>query len=47
MVVDKKPKYRADLKTLGHTSNRFYLVMGSKFIESIYCDLTTLLNEQG
>jgi hypothetical protein len=41
------PSSCADLKSIGHTLNGFYFVMGSAKLESVYCDFTKLPDDAG
>ena len=48
-ITDLKPvaatgirKTCTDLRYMGHTSNGLYLIMGTKQVETVYCDFTVL-----
>ena len=41
------PKSCSDLWKIGHTFSGIYSVMGSNYIESVYCDFTKLPYEPG
>ena len=42
VVATGIPKSCADLRYMGHTSNGLYLIMGTKQVETVYCDFTVL-----
>ena len=46
-IVNKIPTSCADLRALGHASSGFYLVQGTKLVETVYCDFTKLQIENG
>ncbi len=46
-VLVGMPKSCAELWRLGHTLSGLYSVMGTKFVETVYCDFTKLPNDPG
>ena len=47
VAISGLPSSCGDLKTIGHTLNGFYSVMGSTRMESVYCDFTKLPDDAG
>jgi hypothetical protein len=45
--INGLPSSCSDLKTIGHTLNGFYSVMGSAMMESVYCDFFKLPSDEG
>ncbi len=45
--INGLPSSCADLKSIGHTLNGFYSVIGSVKMESVYCDFTKLPDDAG
>ena len=45
VAINGLPSSCSDLKTIGHTLNGFYSVMGSAMMESVYCDFTKIPND--
>ena len=45
--VNEMPTSCADLWRKGHTLSGLYSVMGTKMIETVYCDFTKLPNDPG
>ena len=45
--VSGMPKSCTDLWKIGHTLSGIYSVMGSAYVETVYCDFAKLPNEQG
>jgi hypothetical protein len=47
VAINGLPSSCEDLKSIGHTLNGFYSVMGSAKMESVYCDFTKLPDDAG
>jgi hypothetical protein len=47
VAVTGMPKSCEDLWKLGHSLNGLYSIMGSKMVESVYCDFTKLPSDAG
>jgi hypothetical protein len=47
VAINGMPSSCADLKSIGHTLNGFYSVMGSAMMESVFCDFTKLPEDEG
>jgi hypothetical protein len=47
VAINGLPSSCEDLKSIGHTLNGFYSVMGSAMMESVYCDFTKLPSDEG
>jgi hypothetical protein len=45
--INGLPSSCADLKSIGHTLNGFYSVMGSAKMESVFCDFTKPTGDAG
>jgi hypothetical protein len=47
VAVTGMPKSCEDLWNIGHSLNGLYSIMGSKMVESVYCDFTKLPSDAG
>ncbi|EFX82574.1 hypothetical protein DAPPUDRAFT_101175 [Daphnia pulex] len=47
VAINGLPSSCEDLKSIGHTLNGFYFVVGSAKMESVYCDFTKLPDDAG
>jgi hypothetical protein len=47
VAINELPSSCSDLKTIGHTLNGFYSIMGSAMMESVYCDFLKLPSDAG